>query len=79
MKDCRHSGGLRINRSSRQSASPPTQEMELGTRCYQPNVMNVSCVKLKFLIDFESTLINKYFPSIFKSRSQYYYKINNVS
>ena len=45
MKDCRHSGGLRINRSSRQSASPPTQEIELGTRCYQPNVMNVSCVK----------------------------------
>ena len=65
MKDCRHSGGLRINRSSRQSASPPTQEMEIGTRCYQPNIINVSCVKLKLLIDFESILINKKMSSIF--------------
>ena len=42
MKNCRHSGGLRKNRSTRQSASPPTQEMELGTRCYQPFINNVS-------------------------------------
>ena len=59
MNDCRHSGGLRINKSSRQSSSPLTQEMESGTRCYQQNEINVRCVKLKLLIDFENTLANK--------------------
>ena len=76
MNDCRYSGGLRINRSSRQTTCQSTQEMELATRCYQQNVINVSCVKLKLLIDFESTLTNKNFSSILRISHN---SINNVS
>ena len=45
MKNCRYSGGLRKNRSSRQSEIPVTQEWDLGTGYHHTLINKVSAVE----------------------------------